>query len=129
MKATKKQRQQVYEKTNGRCWYCGIELKPRWHVDHVKPLRRKSTFVKGKFVSTGESYSPENHNIDNMVPSCPQCNNFKFDGTIEQFRQSIKNQVEAIRQRSAGFRMAEKYGLIEERDIEVKFYFEEMEKE
>jgi len=35
-------RQKVYDKFNGRCAYCGCELKAGFHIDHIEPIRRNS---------------------------------------------------------------------------------------
>ena len=63
----------VYNKTGGKCSYCGIDLPPdvheydeggkavvsirQWHIDHIHPL------------SMGGDYS-----LDNLAPSCKSCN-------------------------------------------------------
>lgn len=37
---TSKERQQVFDKTGGKCAYCGCELNKGWHVDHADPVKR-----------------------------------------------------------------------------------------
>ena len=67
-----KQRQRIWDKSGGRCWYCGDELPEKgWHADHVEPIQRKLQyqFDKGLF-TTDESDHPERDTDDNLVPAC-----------------------------------------------------------
>lgn len=72
----------VWEKTAGRCWYCGIHLlKPnperhserdreRWYtIDHATPRSRGGSDT-----------------IENLVPACNRCNGDKSDMTVEEYR-------------------------------------------
>lgn len=73
---------QVWDKTNGHCWYCGTRLvkpnpekhsadqKKRWYtIDHATPRAR------------GGSDS-----LDNLLPCCNYCNGHKCDMTVEEYR-------------------------------------------
>ena len=54
---SKQLRLAIYKAAQGLCTYCGIELGPDWHVDHVVPYRvSKRT------------------NPHECVASCPKCN-------------------------------------------------------
>jgi 5-methylcytosine-specific restriction endonuclease McrA len=108
-------RQIVYNKFNGRCAYCGCELKAGFHIDHIEPIRRNSD---------GSCINPQNELLENMNPSCPSCNIMKHSMTLEQFRDSIKNFVTNLNKYNNQYKFAKKYGLVSENDIEVKFYFE-----
>ncbi len=124
-------RERIYNKSDGRCWYCGCELNGRWHIDHIEPVRRSSRWMKTKgggreLRSTGKMNKKENHIEDNMVPACMPCNIFKHTFTLEQFRKELSKQVQRARRDSRNFRMAEKYGLIEVKEQPIVFYFEEM---
>ena len=71
----------IFNKTGGRCFYCGVILPPdtdnlddygqavssirNWDIDHVIP------------VSVGGSNAD-----DNLVPSCKRCNGEKSDKTV-----------------------------------------------
>ena len=33
---TKKERELIFNKYNGKCAYCGCELKKGWHIDHIE---------------------------------------------------------------------------------------------
>lgn len=78
---TKKERDFIYKKYNGKCAYCGCELQKGWHADHIEPIVRNK--IKGDCVN------PENKKIENINPSCASCNIQKNSLTIEQFRDKI----------------------------------------
>lgn len=77
---SKKDRAVILHKTKGLCWYCGSELiidtgiKPkRFVTDHVIPKCRGGT-----------------EQLDNLVPSCWECNSKKGDSTVDEFREFIR---------------------------------------
>lgn len=113
-----KERQQIFDKSDGHCWYCGCNLGKKWHKDHVIPVYRRY----------GEIEKPELDTIDNLVPSCPPCNLFKGVFSIEEFRQEIQLQVDRCRKSSVNFRTAERFGLIKIVEKPVVFWFEENKK-
>ena len=123
---TKKDRQIVFDKYKGKCAYCGCELQKGWHVDHIEPIVRDFIYNKRKqrLETNGICRNPENENLQNYNPSCPSCNIQKNSYTLEQFRENIKEFVNSLNQYSTQYKFAKKYGLIQETEIEVKFYFE-----
>lgn len=106
---TIKERQKVYRKFNGRCAYCGKKIAIRdMQVDHILPLHK------------GGENSPDNYN-----PACSACNTQKGMLTVEQFRSSLQRiQVKLYKDKS--YRLALRYGLIEEKMNAVTFLFEEV---
>ena len=74
---------QVWSLTNGRCWYCGVQLE-QWDsstkkispntfcIDHVIPK------IRGGASS-----------IDNLLPACWACNCGKKDATVEEYREAL----------------------------------------
>jgi 5-methylcytosine-specific restriction endonuclease McrA len=138
MALSKDERSIVWNKSGGRCWYCGNPLESKgWHADHFKPVRRtlfKKSYKDCGFGKAPKSIktlmnndgmqSPENDNIDNIVPACAPCNLFKSVFTIEEFRKEISLQAERARKSSVNFRTAERFGLIELRYYPVIFWFE-----
>lgn len=120
----KKLRQQVYDKYNGRCAYCGCDLQKGWHVDHIQPAWRTWDSEDIKLRLKIEKGKDE---LNNYNPSCPRCNKWKSTWSIDQFRGEISMQIERLKRDSSAFRMALDYKLIEETKKEVKFYFETLE--
>lgn len=108
-------RQQIWNKSNGRCWYCGDKLQKGWHIDHFLPIKRNPD----KTLT-----NPENDNIDNMVPACPSCNIMKSNMTIEKFRWLISNFVKRLNRDIPVYRHAKRYGLVQETGQDVIFWFE-----
>lgn len=105
----KKIRKQVYEKYGGRCAYCGCELEYKdMQVDHVEPV----------YLGYGGD------DIDNLMPACRMCNFYKSTFTLEKFRERLKTIPDRL-ERDFTYRMAKKYGIVEEHKEEtVRFYFE-----
>jgi hypothetical protein len=70
-----RQRQQVYEKTGGRCHICGgyITNGETWQADHVQPF------------SSGAE-----HTIENYLPAHRFCNNYRWDYTAGEFQMILK---------------------------------------
>ena len=98
------------------------------HVDHVKPLRRKNKYDRKtkKWKRTGQVRSPQNDNLDNMLPSCAPCNLWKHSMSLEKFRRSVATQAEKLYKKSTGFRLLFRFDIIEYNDKPIKFYFETM---
>ncbi len=107
-------RQQVYQKYNGHCAYCGCELEYKdMQVDHIE-----SVYVSeydGRLV---------NDNMENYNPSCRSCNFYKSTSSIEAFRKNIEESLARNLRNNFNYRMLIKYGLIKEDFKPVKFYFE-----
>ena len=71
-------RSDIWERTNGRCYYCGLLLDwgTTFTVDHIIPRTEKG-----------------GHNLANVVPCCRSCNSAKGDRSIEEFRFSRSMQL------------------------------------
>lgn len=131
---TKADRQKIFEKCGGRCAYCGCELVKGWHVDEIEPIRRGKEYIKdengksvwkdGKWLTKGYVLHPERLNINNQNPACASCNINKHSDSIEQFRANISAYMSHLNNISTQYKIAKRYGLIQETGIEVKFYFE-----
>lgn len=126
---TKKNRQLIFNKYNGRCAYCGCELQKGWHVDEIEPVRRNRKWNSEKSKFEGDKENPMMHPerlcIENQNPSCASCNINKHSESLESFRNSIKGYMTHLNDKSTQYKVAKRYGLVSEIDIPVKFYFEE----
>ena len=67
----KRIREQVYQKYNGHCAYCGCELEYKdMQVDHVASV----------YLYNGTN------DIDNLMTSCRMCNFYKSTYSLDDFR-------------------------------------------
>jgi hypothetical protein len=71
----------VWDKTDGRCWYCGKELDwyststgSRRHIEHLEPLSRGGV-----------------DDFDNLAVACVKCNARKHNRTVEEYRLVLLN--------------------------------------
>lgn len=135
MSLTKAQRAIVYAMFGGKCAYCGCVLpEKRWHADHIEPIFRETRYVAGKYVEgkyqppryvqTGNCSRPDLDRFDNYYPSCHRCNIEKSCCTVEDFRLGLERKIQSLRNNSAAFRHAERYGLVAVMKEKVVFYFE-----
>lgn len=115
-------RHKVYAKCGGRCAYCGqpLELKDM-QIDHLKPILRGST-QEWKEKYGGNVYGDDT--IDNMLPSCRSCNNYKSSSPLDSWRRQIENLLIQLNRISI-YRIAKRYGLITENPKRIEFYFEQ----
>ena len=71
---TASQRLEIFEKTGGRCAYCGIELTlDHMQVDHMVSLHNHG-----------------NDDMGNLVSSCRECNYYKGGCNPDGFRKKLK---------------------------------------
>lgn len=125
----KADREKIFNKYGGRCAYCGCELQKGWHVDEIEPVRRNWTWEydekKRKHVrKIVGSVHPERFTIENQNPACASCNINKHSESLEHFRANIAAYMKHLNEISTQYKIAKRYGLIQETGIEVKFYFE-----
>lgn len=94
-------RKKIFNLTGGKCFYCGCNLNfENFHVDHFKS---KASGGKEK---------------DNLVPACQDCNLFKSNLGVEDFRRKIEN----LGSKNIQTRMMCKYWNVEKPNI--KFWYE-----
>ena len=115
-------RQQIWNKSGGKCWYCGCGLPEKgWHVDHLEPIRR-NCWEDGKGVVS--SLHPERDIEENKVPCCASCNIQKGSLPLEQFRDKIAHFVYSLNHYHTQYAVAKRYGLVQDTEIPVVFWFE-----
>lgn len=116
MKLTKTQRTQILAKSDGRCWYCGIDISAaKWQADHFHPIVR---------YGDGRCAYPQLDSMLNMVPACAPCNNYKHSAPIETFRRNVAEQYRLTLQASTGLRMLHRMGRVQFSQEAVTFWFE-----
>lgn len=150
----KKDREIIFNKYGGKCAYCGETLQKGWHVDELLPCIRKYKTISSHYIlkATGEpanvrnlseneltsefykwipsrnvsdGYShPERLHIDNQMPACASCNINKHSMSLEDFRSLISGFMYHLNERSTQYKIAKRYGLVQETIKPIVFYFE-----
>lgn len=69
---------------------------------------------------------PERNTVENMMPACASCNINKHGESIEGFRAMIEKFVNSLNSYSTQYKIAKRYGLIQETQAKVIFYFEKL---
>ena len=109
-------RRAVYEKTKGRCAYCGTFLDiGRMQVDHWWP----------QFLAHLER-NKDNNRFSNLLPACQKCNLHKHGMRPEVWRSELKRQVDMLKKNSQ-FDRALRFGQVEIVDKPIVFWFEQAE--
>lgn len=97
-------REKVFKKTNGKCIYCGCDLDfYNFHIEHMKPKSKLTYNIS---------------DINNLFPSCIDCNLLKGNLEAEEFREKIEN---FIFKDTKCRTLARYYNL---KPKKIKFYFE-----
>lgn len=111
----KKLREEVYKKYDGHCAYCGCKLEMKdMQCDHILSVY-VNELRDNKDINT----------LDNLMPSCRQCNYYKDINGIETFRKSLQTLMTRVKKPFI-YRLAEKYGMVSECEWDGKFYFEKV---
>ncbi len=125
---TKTQREQVRQMFGGRCAYCGDPLPERWHVDHLEPVVRtleEKRTTDGRWLFTaGPARYPERDTAANYMPACAPCNISKGRLQVEEWRRWLAGHVSSLNAYHPIYRLAKRYGLVQETGGAVVFHFE-----
>ncbi len=62
----------LYATQGGRCYYCSVDLKEGYHIDHMTPLIRGGR-----------------NDVSNLCLACPRCNLRKHTKTAEEFQNAL----------------------------------------
>lgn len=119
----KQQRVALWDKYNHKCAYCGCDLKYEdMQVDHVKSVYLHTDIHHD--MTDDEMYDSEN-----LLPTCRQCNFYKSTMPLDVFRNRLITTLMDNLRKQFNYKLAMKYGLVEEHIKPVKFYFETLEDE
>jgi len=117
-----RERHLIYNKFNGRCAYCGnhIEYK-NMHVDHQTPVTR----------CYGSMLMPKRDNLENKMPSCRNCNNYKSSWELEEFRYYLdmmlnKTPEKNLFKSSTKMKVARMKKIVSIPKWDKQFYFEKL---
>jgi len=123
-------RNKIIDKTMGKCAYCGECIKGSATVDHIIP---KSIFDHTVFYKVGIPYFlthlvvGQAENEDNLFAACKTCNEYKSDFSIEVFRGLISKSLHRLQSKSIEYRVAKRFGLLQEKQaVKIEFFFEKL---
>jgi 5-methylcytosine-specific restriction endonuclease McrA len=102
VKLSPSKRAKVMAKTGHRCAYCGCQSM-RMQVDHIKPICDGGT-----------------DDLDNLLPACGSCNNYKLNMSVESMRRMIAQ----IPLCPNGYKLAVGTGVVIETGKAPVFHFE-----
>jgi 5-methylcytosine-specific restriction endonuclease McrA len=101
----------AFDKFGGKCAYCGVDLIKGWNVDHIKPKVLGGT-----------------NDLDNLNPSCKDCNNYKrhtdLEGYRDQLHKMLNEKLEYLFKSKTKMQVAINMGSIKHTFWDGKFYFE-----
>ncbi len=123
-------REKVHEKCLGSCGYCGDKIDYKaMQVDHIICQNEFVTHIKNQYripdFLKHLSETDVNH-IDNLMPTCRFCNNWKGANSLDGFRKEMSEQLKRLNDYSANFRMAKRYNLLIEQPKDIIFHFESL---
>ena len=125
----KPNRQQIYRKYNGHCAYCGCEITlKKMQIDHVVPKARFVPHMAAKvhFVPEFLYHLDDVNHHDNLMPACRACNFYKGEFSLSTFRNQLSTTLKVNIEKPFQFRLGLKYGMVEVKEWDKKFYFEKV---
>ena len=115
-KLTKHERQLIYDKCGGHCAYCGKEITiGQMQVDHIIPMELYHSY---------DCFGIDIDVMDNMLPSCRSCNNYKGTFSLEKFRLQIERWPEVLAHGNTTYRNAVRFNMVIPNPHNIQFYFE-----
>jgi CRISPR/Cas system Type II protein with McrA/HNH and RuvC-like nuclease domain len=100
-------RKLVFEKYNGHCAYCGVELDFKtFQVDHLNT----------------QLWSKDD-SLDNLMPACAECDRYKPKWNIEVVREWLEKSKKQLL-KTQNLRILHRLGGFVISDEPIKFYFE-----
>ena len=79
-------RKLVYDKCDGHCAYCGVEITiKQMQVDHIEPHWHTLTENEAERAKIKKG----SHDLENLNPSCSRCNKWKSTYSLEVFRNVV----------------------------------------
>lgn len=122
MGISKKTREEVYQKYNGHCAYCGQKIELRdMQVDHFVPQNQEFAIIVG-----GVAGIDSIDDFQNLMPACRMCNHYKRAHSLNTFRRYIEEIPKKLRNDYI-YKIGVVYGNIIENEKPIKFYFEQVE--
>jgi hypothetical protein len=122
---SKKQREALRAKFDGRCAYCG-EVLTKMQADHLEPLTRVHTDPWGRPLPSADRkvMNPSANFVSNMMPACAPCNLHKGGYYLDQWRDVLSRSAAILAREKSIFRAALRFGIVTVDPAPVTFYFE-----
>jgi len=105
----------VFNKYNGVCAYCGIELDDSFSIDHIDATVRPSL-----------NLSNYTYCLRYFNPCCITCNSSKSSKTLDEWRSDLENKHSICYKQSSHYRILIKFNRIIEVKEPIKFHFEKI---
>ena len=104
---SKAERQAVYDKMGGHCAYCGREITlQQMQADHVIPIELYDAYA------LLDGLNPDPNNLDNLLPACRSCNNYKHTLMLDRFRAALERMPGVLERDNVTYRNAVRFGLV-----------------
>lgn len=91
----------------------------KWYMDY--------DWISAKNVPDG-CINPEMECMENYMPACASCNINKHNLSVEEFRTMIAHFMHHLNNSSIQYKLSKRYGLVEETNKPVVFFFETFKK-
>ena len=117
----------ILNKFGGKCAYCGCDLNGKFQIDHVISQEFFKHNIKNNFripLFLSHLTEIDCQHIDNLMPACASCNNYKSAFNLEAFRDELGKMRERINKYSTHYKISKRFGLIQEIEKPIVFYFE-----
>ena len=103
-------------------------------VDHIIPKHNYESVIMSKEMMVWlwipkwlmHLWLDDLNHKDNLMPSCRSCNWYKGSMPLETFRKELWLIVGRLNERTSIYKIARRFGLVEETNIEIVFYFEKV---
>lgn len=119
-----------FKRVDGGWFFKGTHNRvPNAHKLTEEEIDFKFMEYRGERMAADGFHKPQNDVIENKIPACASCNINKHGYSLEQFRELILGFMKHLNEINTQYKIAKRYGLIRETNIEVKFYFEKIEQQ
>lgn len=115
---TPAQREQIFDLCHGHCAYCGCHIAMKdMQVDHLIPMELEA-------IARASGHDADS--MDNMLPACRSCNNYKSSLTLEKFRLAVYRWPVVLMRDNVTYKNAVRFGQVKPTQHMPRFYFEKL---
>ena len=123
----KKLREQVHNKYDGHCAYCGKPIAySEMQVDHIIPRAKKHLIKSRKMKNCfGEVVSGIN-DFNNLMPTCRRCNHYKSSLSLKKFKKIWLGELHKRLKKIYIVKVALDYGIITIKPHDGQLHYEKI---